>query len=109
MADDLQHRIRELMRDPRQCRQPVRRGTETENLLVFAMVDIALNQPSQMGRFQDAYVALLIEEAKQFVALVSTVTLETNDGFSASQRSSFRKIITDLRDIWNNSPVMPSS
>jgi len=97
MAGDLQHRIRELMRDLRECPKPIRKVAEAESLLVLAMVDTALNRPSQMSRFQDAYIELLIEEAEQFVALVSTVTLETNDGFSRSQQSSFRKIVTNLR------------
>lgn len=97
MADNLQHRLRELMRDLRECPKTVRGVAEAESLLVLAMADTALNRPSQMSRFQDAYIELLIEEAEQFVALVSTVTLETDDGFSRSQRSSFRKIVTDLR------------
>lgn len=97
MADDQQHRIRELLRDLRECPKPMRRVAEAESLLVIAMADAALNRPCQMSRFQDAYIELLIEEAEQFVALVSTVTLETDDGFSRSQRSAFRKIVTDLR------------
>ncbi len=97
MAGDLEYRIRELLHDLRECRQHVPRSTELENTLVLAVTGFALNRPSSMTRCQDAHVELLIEEAEQFMSLVSTITLEVHDGFSSPQRSSFRKIVADLR------------
>ena len=97
MAGDLQNRIRELLTDLRECREPVSRSTEIEDALVLAMIGIPLDRPSSMTKCQDAYAEWLIEEAEQFAALVSMVTLEMRDGFSSQQRSSFRKIILNLR------------
>ncbi|WP_019517917.1 hypothetical protein [Sphingomonas sp. Mn802worker] len=97
MTGDLEYRIRELLRDLCECRQHVPRSTELENSLVLAMTGFALNRPSSMARCQDAHVDFLIEETEQFMSLVSTITLETHDGFSGPQRSSFRKIVVDLR------------
>ncbi len=97
MAGDLEYKIRELLRDLRECRQHLPRSTELENTLVLAVTGFALNRPSSMTRCQDAHVELLIEEAEQFMSLVTTITLETCGGFSSLQRSSFGKIIFDLR------------
>ncbi|WP_177171707.1 hypothetical protein [Sphingomonas palmae] len=97
MVTDLENRMRELLADLRGCREHIPFSTELENLLVLAMSGFALNRPSSMTRCQDAHVDFLIEEAEQFMSLVSTITLETCDGFSGPQRSSFRKIVVDLR------------
>ncbi len=97
MATDLEGRMRELLADLGVSRQSIPHSTEIESALVLAMLKIALNRPSSMTRCQDAHVDFLIEEAEQFMSLVSTITLETDDGFSRPQRSSFRKIVADLR------------
>lgn len=97
MAGDLQNRIRELLTDLRECREPASRSTEIEDALVLAMIRTPLDRPSSMTKSQDAYGEWLIEEAEQFAALVSMVTLEMRDGFSSQQRSSFRKIILNVR------------
>ena len=97
MAIDLENRMRGLLDGLREGRQPVPCSAEIQNALVLAISAIRLNRPSRMTRLQDAYVELMIEEAEQFAELVNTVALEIHDGFSRQQRSSFIKIIMDLR------------
>ncbi len=97
MATDLENRMRELLAELRGCREHIPFSTELENSLLLAITGFALNRPSRMTRCQDAHVDFLIEEAEQFMSLVSTITLEIHDGFSSPQRSSFRKIVADLR------------
>lgn len=97
MATNLEGRMWELLADLGGSRQSIPHSIEIEGALVLAMLKIALNRPSSMTRCQDAHVDFLIEEAEQFMSLVSTITLEMHDGFSSPQRSSFRKIVADLR------------
>ncbi|MBW6525066.1 hypothetical protein KZ810_16340 [Sphingomonas sp. RHCKR47] len=97
MTTDLGNRMRELLADLREARQPIPNLAEVENELVLAILKRALNRPSNMTRCQEAYADWLIEEAEEFAALAATVVLEVGEGFTKQQRSSLGKIIVTLR------------